>query len=378
MTIIFSGNIGRCCVGGSAWTNMQYLAGLTELGHEVYYLEECGEGSWVYNWDAEELTTDLDYPASYIRDCLTPLGLDGRWIYRAGKDSVGMPEEEFLAVCARADLLLIRAVPLTLWREEYAWPHRRAFIDVDPGFVQMDLARGHAGLAETVGRCESLFTIAQRIGAHDCVIPTAGYRWLKTLPPVSLSHWPLVDNLSASGFTTVMQWRGFRDVEFEGVTYGQKDREFPKFIDLPKHTREPLRIALTGAPPENLTMHGWEVTPGWIPSRTPWSYRDFIQKSRAEFGVAKHGYVRMRGGWFSDRSVCYLASGKPVLVEDTGLADWLSVGRGVVMFADLDEAVRGIASITGDYEEHCRTARAIAEEFFAAERVLSQLLEQLD
>jgi hypothetical protein len=373
--VIFSGSIGRCGVGGLAWMNMQYLAGLRALGHDVFYLEECGEGSWVYDWEAQQLTTDLAYPAAYVRDCLEPIRLAGRWIYRAGDRAEGMSAEDFRDVCAQADLLIVHAVPVSLWRPEYDRPRRRVFIDVDPGFTQMSLATGNAELAATLGRCELRFTIGQRFGAADCPVPTAGRHWLKTLPPVSLEYWQPAEDGPATHFTTVMQWRGFRDVVHGGVLYGQKDREFPRFAKLPRHTPQPFRVALTGAPPEDLARHGWEVVPGWVPSRTPWSYRRFIQESRAEFGVAKHGYVRMRGGWFSDRSVCYLASGRPVLVQDTGLADWLPTGKGVVTFDDVPGAVRGVEAINADYEGHCRAARRIAEEYFAAERVLPALLD---
>jgi hypothetical protein len=172
-----------------------------------------------------------------------------------------------------------------------------------------------------------------------------------------------------------MQWRGFRDVTYEGVVYGQKDREFPRYIDLPLHTAQPFRVALTGNPPYDLAAHGWEIVPGWIPTRTPESYRAFIEDSRAELSVAKHGYVQMRGGWFSDRSVCYLASGRPVLVEDTDLADWLPTGEGVVVFDDLDSALKGVELINRDYERHCSSARQIAENIFSTERVLPPLLE---
>jgi hypothetical protein len=375
MKIVFSGTIGRCGVGGLAWMNLQYLAGLRALGHDVVYLEECGPESWVYHWEQEQLTTDLDYPAAYVRDCLEPLGLVGRWAYRAGEQSAGLSPAEVRDACAGADLLLVHAQPLALWREEYTWPRRRTFLDVDPGFTQISLAEGQRDLAETAGRCDRLFTIGQRFGAADCPIPTAGRQWLKTLPPVALAHWPPAGDGPATHFTSVMQWRGFRDVTHQGVLYGQKDREFPRFADLPRHTDQPFRLALTGAPPGDLARHGWEVVPGWVPSRTPWSYRDFIRESRAEFGVAKHGYVRMRSGWFSDRSVCYLASGRPVLVQDTGLDDWLPTGAGVVTFGDVPGALRAVEAINADYAGHRRAARRLAEEFFAAERVLPPLLD---
>jgi hypothetical protein len=374
--IIFSGSIGRFPVGGHAWTQMQYLAGLHDLGHDVVYLEECGAESWVYDWDSAELTTDLAYPTAYIRSCLEPLGLGARWIYRAGDQAAGMATDEFLSFCEEADLLIVRAVPLALWRPEYMRPRRRAFIDVDPGFIQIDLLNGRADLVEMASRCERLFTIGQRIGAPDCPIPSAGRVWHKTVSPISLPYWPQASARDATHFTTVMQWRGFREVVHEGAVYGQKDKEFPRFLDLPRSTLQPLRVALTGAPPDDLIRHGWEVVVGWESSRTPWSYREFVQTSRAEFSVAKHGYVHMRGGWFSDRSVCYLASGRPVLVQDTGLADWLPVGEGIVTFRDPVEALDGIASINGDYERQCTAARRIAEEHFATGRVLPPLLDR--
>jgi hypothetical protein len=375
MIIILAGGIGRWAIGGHAWAEMQYLAGLQALGHDVYYLEECGEESWVYNWDTEATTTELGYPAAYVRDCLEPLGLKGRWIYRAGEESEGMGLGEFQDVCSEADLLIIRALPITCWRPEYDRPRRRIYIDADPGFTQVSLLNGDTELADTVERCERLFTFAQRIGAGDCIFPTGGRRWLKTLPPIALAHWPYAAGGPATHFTSVMNWRGFRDVVHEGVLYGQKDREFPKFLDVPRSTPQPFRLATTGDPPVNLAEHGWEVVPGWVPSRTPWSFRTFVQESRAEFGVAKHGYVRMRGGWFSDRSVCYLASGRPVVVQDTGLDDWLPTGEGVVTFRDPPEAVRAVEAINADYERHRRAARRLAERVFAAEQVLPPLLD---
>ena len=375
MIIIVSGSIGRLPYGGHAWIDMQYLAGLRDLGHDVFYLEECGEESWVYNWEEEGLTTEMTYPSAYVRACLELLGLEQRWIYRAGERSEGMSAEEFRDVCSMADLMLVRAVPLAAWRPEYELPRKRVFIDADPGFTQISLVKGHPELQATVERCGRLFTIGQRIGQPDCPIPTAGQEWVKTLPPISLRHWPWAEDGPATHFTSVMHWRGFREVEYEGVLYGQKDKEYPKFLDLPKLTTQPLQIALTGGDAVEMSRHGWQVVEGWRQSRTPESYRAFIQESRAEFGVAKHGYVLTRGGWFSDRSVCYLACGRPVLVEDTGLGEWLPVREGIVTFHDVPSALSGIESINADYEGHRRAARLLAEEYFATEQVLPRFLE---
>jgi hypothetical protein len=160
------------------------------------------------------------------------------------------------------------------------------------------------------------------------------------------------------------------------VRYGQKDREFPRFLALPTRTGQPFRLALTGAPPEPLEENGWEVVPGWEVSATPWSYQRFVQWSRAEFGVAKHGYVAMRGGWVSDRTLCYLASGRPALVQETGLSERLPTGKGLVTFTGPTSALAGIEQINDDHAGHCAAARALAEEYFAAERVLPLFLER--
>jgi hypothetical protein len=374
--VVFAGCIGRFPVGGHAWVDMQYLLGLQELGHDVYYLEDCGLGSWVYNWETEEVTTDLDYPTRYLRDCLEPICLGDRWIYRAGDRSVGMDLTEFIERCSDAGLFIVRASPIDIWRKEYDRPRRRIYIDSDPGFTQFRIHNGDPALCGTVERCHELFTVGQRVGLPDCPIPTVGRHWHRMLPPVSLREWVPAEGLPATHFTTVMQWRSYAEVEYEGIRYGNKNREFAKFIDLPRWSSQPFRIALTGARPEELSAHGWEVTVGWEDSFTPSSYRDLIRGSRAEFGVAKHGYVATRGGWVSDRSACYLGVGRPILVQDTGLGESLPIGEGIVTFDNLPEAVRGVEIVNADYERHRRAAKALADEYFSAPRVLTQLLER--
>lgn len=374
MTIIVAGTIGQSVTGGQAWASMQYLVGLRALGHEVYYLEDCGDHSWVYDWDLGDMTADMRYPASYVHECLKTIGFERRWIYRAGRRSEGMPLAEFLAVCEQASLLIMRAVPMWVWRPEYDRPARRIFIDVDPGFTQLNLAAGDEGLREALDRCEHLFTFGQRIGLPDCTVPTHA-PWLKTLPPVALPFWPVAGQRPATHFTSIMRWQvGMPDATHEGVSYGQKDLEFAQFLDLPRVSGQHFRLALIG-PEEWLREHGWETVPGEAATCTPDAYRAFIQRSRGEFGVAKHGYVLAQPGWFSDRSVCYLASGRPVLIQDTGLGAWLPVGDGVVTFTDLASAQAGLRRINDDYEHHRRAARHLAEEVFAAGRVLPPLLD---
>jgi hypothetical protein len=300
--------------------------------------------------------------------------LGERWIYRDNYRSLGMVLEDFMEVCARADLLIMRAAPLWDWREEYDRPRRRAFIDVDPGFTQISLANGDAGLAAGVGRAEKRFTYGCRMEAADCEIPEAGGPWIPTRTPVFLSEWPR-QNDAGEAWTSVMRWQGFKEVEYRGVRYGMRDREFPPYFELPGQTGAKFRMAQMGLEPGTLERHGWEVVAGEEVSRTVSSYREFIQQSRGEFSVPKQGYVKMKGGWFSDRSVCYLASGRPVLIEDTGLEDWLPVGRGLLTFANPMQAAAAIESVNADYASHQRAARQIAEEHFSTDRVLPDFLE---
>jgi hypothetical protein len=375
MLIVFAGSIGRSGVGGLAWAQMQYLVGFRELGHDVVYLEDCGEESWVYHWEEEGLTTDLKYPAAYVRDSLEPLGLQDRWAYRAGPQSEGLSIADIGDMCADADLLISWADHMGAWRPEYDLPKRRAFVDVDPGFTQIGLLQGDPDLTALIEHFDRLFTIAPGIGRPESEIPPTGIEWHHLWPPVALSHWPAAEEGAASHFTSVMKWRGFRDVEYRGRFYGQKDREFPTFIELPSLTDQPIRLAHLGADADELGAHGWEVVPGEVPSSTPWTFREFVQDSRAEFGIAKHGYVKLQDGWFSDRSVCYLASGRPLLLEDTGLERYLPIGEGIVLFRTVQEAVRGIEEINADYERHRGWARQMAEDYFATEKVLPRLLE---
>lgn len=374
MIIIFASAIGRFPIGGNAWSDLQYLLGLRALGHDVFYLEECGLESWVYNWQTEQFTTELDYPTNYVRNCLEPLGFANQWIYRAGDRSLGMDIDKFSNTCYKADLMIIRGSPISVWRDEYNLPQRRIYIDADPGFTQINIAGGNSELGNTIEHCDRLFTIGQRLGAEDCPIPTAGRDWLKTLPPVALPYWKWVED-DGTYFSSIMQWHSYRPVVYQGVSYGNKDREFLKFIDIPQLTKQAFRIALSGGFPHELFQHGWEVIQGWVASFTPESYQRFVQESRAEFGVAKHGYVATKGGWFSDRSVCYLASGRPILVQDTGLSDWLPLGEGIFTFCDQKEAANGIEAINADYERHRYAARRLAEEYFDSDKVLSSLLE---
>ncbi|MFW6039198.1 MAG: glycosyltransferase family 1 protein [bacterium] len=376
MLIVLAGSIGRLPVGGHAWVDMQYLLGLKALGHEVVYLEECGPESWVYDWHTQQLTNELDLPANYVRDCIEPVGFTGRWAYRAGDQIAGMSESQLDRMCAEADLFIVRGAPMPQWRDAYFKARRRVFIDSDPAFTQVHVARGNGELVDTVRHCQQHFTIGQRLGEADCPVPTCGLDWIRTVAPIVLDHWSVADPPpNDAPFTTVMQWHSYKSLEHQGVEYGNKNVSFPAFFDLPRHMHAPLLIAMTGRPAQDIEALGWRIVDGHVPSATPASYQRFIQQSRGEFSVAKHGYVNSRCGWFSDRSVCYLATGRPVVVQDTGLADWLDVGEGVVSFDDLTGAATGLDAVCADYDRHAAVARQLAKTMFDANLVLPALLD---
>jgi hypothetical protein len=200
-------------------------------------------------------------------------------------------------------------------------------------------------------------------------VPVGDFRWHKTWQPITLEHWR-TDHSPRDRFTTVMTWQieSFTDVG------GNKDQEFVRFIDLPAQTPQPFELAVNG-PQQLLRAHGWSTVDAMGVSRTLWDYREFIQRSKAEFGVAKHTYVATRSGWFSDRTECYLAAGRPALVQDTGWSDHLPHGEGLLGFSSLEEVRAGIDRINSDYQAHARRAAEIAREHFEASRVLRPLLD---
>jgi len=239
------------------------------------------------------------------------------------------------------------------------------------------------GQADVFAGHERHVTVAERIGKPDCTIPACGINWLTTRQPVVLEHWPVTDApIVHDGLTTLANWRGYGSIEHNGVHYGQKCHALREFITLPTLTTDPFLLAVAIDPDETRDLtafaaNGWRLADPSEVASTPSRYQCFIQSSRAEFGIAKSGYVASRCGWFSDRSVCYLASGRPVLAQDTGLAEHYPVGEGLLTFDSLDEAVAGVRAINCDYARHCKAAREVAEACFDSDIVLARLLGAL-
>ena len=369
MRIVLAGIIARYPYGGVTWCSLMYLLGLRALGHEVLYVEDTGE--CIYDPEQNALSLDPAYGLRYIHDALAPFGLGDRWSFiNYGGTHHGLSRRAVREYCASADLFVNLSGGAWFWREEYARIPRRVFIDSDPVFTQLAIAKGEGWYVDFFRGFDALFTFGANIGTPASNVPTNGFTWHKTWQPVVTDLWH-TDGLPAGNrFTTVMTWKveSFADVD------GNKDREFLRFLDLPARTRHDFELAING-PQSLLREHGWPTIDAMSVSRSLWDYRGFIQGSKAEFGVAKHAYVARRSGWFSDRTECYLAAGRPALVQDTGWTAHLPTEAGLIGFCTAEEAIDGLDRLTRDYALHARRAVDIARDCFDASRVLPRFLD---
>jgi hypothetical protein len=384
MKIVVTGLIATYPLGGVGWDYLAYVRGFRRLGHEVFYLEDTGQ--WLYDPRAGTFTADVSYNAAYLTDTLSRAGGEMRtcWSLRAPDGTYhGAPLARVARFCNSADLFL--NVSGACWlRDEYRGARRIAYLDSDPCYSQAKLLAVEQGSATedqaySVGLIRAhqcFFTFAENINDPSCAIPHCGLRWLPTRQPIVLDDWPFTFTPMARAYTTVMSWK--TDVtlpNLAGVTYGGKDVEFLKFIDLPARTNAHLEVALSGAAPRAaLQRRGWHLVDAYEQSRTLDAYHNYLRGSRAEWSIAKNAYVASRSGWFSTRSAAYLALGKPVVVQDTGLHARYPTGEGLFAFNGIAQAAAAIDHVESNYRHHCEAARALAEKEFAAETVLQRLL----
>jgi hypothetical protein len=369
LKILLAGMVaGDPCQGGATWAVLQYVAGLRALGHDVVLVEPVGV----------ERTAADPRIVPYFEGL--PL-LDGRaaLLDEAGGGTVGLPAGQLAAFAAEADLLL--NVSGMLRDERLLEPIPvRAFLDLDPGFNQV---WQEAGVEMGFDRHTHLVTVGGLVGSAECLVPTLGREWIHTLPPVALDHWPVVEpGARRRGFTTVGHWRSYGSIEHEGVSYGQRAHSLRELVDLPSRALGPFELALGIHPDETADLaglrdNGWVLLDPGEMAGSPADYRQFIGESTAELGVAKSGYVASHSGWFSDRSACYLASGRPVLAQDTGFSRLLPTGEGLLSFSTSAEAAAGAALIEADFERQSALARELAIEYLDSNAVLTRLIEAL-
>ncbi|HUI26990.1 MAG TPA: glycosyltransferase [Candidatus Kryptonia bacterium] len=381
--VIVSGYLVRCPLGGYAWQILHYLLGLQQLGFIPYFYEDNR-----HFWDCYDPTTRVmtDDPAAGVRlagEFFRRHGFATQWSFHDA-----LRERTFgLSATARAEVLDEARIVINLAGVNRVPPggprQRRAYIDLDPAFTQIKAAAGDRALRELLDDCQVHFTFGENIGRARCRVPLGGVTWHPTRQPVVLDLWTPQPPEAAAAFTTVGKWddQG-RDLEFEGETYAWRKRvEWMKFLDLPGRSGERFDVAMNveSIPDdfERMRRHGWGVRDPLAVSADPERYREFICRSKAEFTVAKDLNVRLATGWFSDRSACYLAAGRPVITQDTGFDDIFPTGAGLFSYRTLDEAVDAVQAIAGDYARQSAAARSLAAQYFSADVVLGKLLSAL-
>jgi len=353
------------------------VLGFQRLGHDVYVVEPISDGSV----QPPERPLDRSDNAAYFRHLVDRFGLAERAaLFRQGTtECIGVPHDRLRHLAGDADALVNIAGMLTDPALMELIPVR-VYLDLDPAFDQ--LWHVALGIDMHFEGHTHFMTVGQSIGSPSCAVPTAGRRWIPTLPPVVLSMWPVADRIEQDAWTTVGNWRGYGSVEHDGVFYGQKAHSLRRFMSLPRLTPERFVLAMAIHPDEipdveALTANGWELVDPHRLAGTPDAYRSFIQGSKGEFGIAKSGYVLSHCGWFSDRSACYLASGRPVIAQETGFSSFLPAGKGLFAFEETTDVLTAIEEVAADYHGNARAARLIAEEHLDSDHVLGGLLERV-
>ena len=377
LRIVVAGYIVRCPLGGMAWHHLQYLLGLARLGHHVTFVEDSGDAPWSC-YDPSRGVTDEDpsYGLRFTDRIMRQLGLT-RWAYYdSHRDQWHGPAADVVArVRSGADVLLDLGLvnPPRPWTSEIPLA---LTVDTDPVFNQIRHLSDPQRRARA-DRYDAHFTFAERVGRPEAYLPRDGFDWRPTRQPVVLDAWPATPAPPEAPFTTVMQWDSYPALEHAGRRFGMKSDSFGPFFDLPQRTRVPLELALGSrdAPRAELEAAGWRLRNPLVPTADPWKYRRYLRHSRGEFSVAKHGYVVASTGWFSERSANYLASGRPVVAQDTGFTDVLPTSEGLLAFSTADEAAAALEDVSADLARHGRAAREIARECFDSGKVLTRLLE---
>lgn len=382
LRLVVLGTMGRHPYGGPTWLYLNWLRGLAGLGHEVYYVEDTS--TWPYDPVQQARPRDCAYARRHIAGSLRRIGLDGRWALRvAGLDGAcwGMSETELTRLYRSCDALL-NVGGSELDERQLAAPFR-VYVQTDPVTAELRLAEGDEDTQRMFAAHHAIVTYGENYGAADCDVPLNGVPYRHTRQPIDLDLWPAARDASTEAYTTIGNYRQWGwHVEYKGELYKwSKHAEWERFLNLPRATGRVFEVALsslTAGDHRCLEEHGWCVRPAFELSLDVFgSYPEFIRSSRAAFTVAKDQNVRLRSGWFSEREACYLASGRPVITQDTGFGNVLPTGEGLFAVTDVAEAAAAVEEIEHDYPRHCRSARAIAKEFFDARTVAARLLRDV-
>jgi hypothetical protein len=381
--LVVIGTVASDPYAGMAWMHMQIAAGLLRLGHEVHYLETTS--SWPYDPIRQARVCSSDYSVPYLARVAEGFGLGDRWAYRrsySDKAWFGPSRHSAEDLLAHGDAVF-NVSGATRLAEEGLKVGRLVLFGTDPVYQEIAYANGQEDIVTLIEEHDDFVTYGENIGAPDCPVPPLPRLRSRTRQPVLLDLWES-GPASRDEFTTVCNFRQTgKDIVFRNQTYyWSKHHEFLKFVDLPSRTDQTLEVAtgfvsLDAGDRSALEAHGWQLTDAHAFTADPWPYRDYVRSSRGEFTVAKDQNVRLRSGWFSERSALYLASGRPVVSQDTGFGKFVPTGKGLFAVETADEAVDALDAINSDYDRHSRAARAIAEEYFRAETVLARVLDDL-
>jgi hypothetical protein len=375
LTIVVSGMVAADPhQGGATWAVLQYVLGLRELGHRVLLIDPIP----AERVGATGAALETSPSGQYFRNVTRDFGLEesAALLIAGSQTTVGLPYRRCEAITREAEVL-INISGMLHDENLLAKIPCRVYLDLDPAFIQCWHAQG---IDMHLDGHTHFVTIGQAIGEPNCPVPTCGRRWLKTLPPTILSRWPVAERIMHNALTTIGNWRGYGSVENRGVHFGQKAHSLRQFFELPARTPEEFLLAMAIDPGEvadlqQLDRWGWRRIDPALVAATPQAYQQFIQASKAEFGIAKSGYVASRCGWFSDRSTCYLASGRPVIAQNTGFPACLPTGAGLFAFRTSDDVMSAIDALHSDYHGHCRAARELAQTYFDSRKVLPRLLD---
>jgi len=382
--IVLLGAAAQMPFAGVWWQVRQYLEGFRRLGHDVHYVEDTG--NWPYDPERETVTDDASGAVQRLGLLMNDAGFTGRWAFvnPARKGEVwGLSARRLADVMARCEVLINLSGATVLGESHRAVPVR-IYLETDPVTPQLEIALGRRATIEFLAAHTHHFTFGERIGTPGCPVPVERFQYLPTRQPVVLDLWPpppWFPQPPPRGlrFTTIANWeQHHKDIVFAGNTYTwSKSVEFMKLLEVPSRVSARIELALALDDAETIDLlrrSGFEVKPAMPLSRDPDAYRDFITRSGGEFTAAKDQNVRMRSGWFSDRTATYLATGRPAVVQDTGFEDVLPTGEGLLSFHSAQEAIDGLERVAGDYVRHSRAARELAGTHFRAETVLWRLL----
>jgi len=371
--------VAQMPMAGIAWQALQYLVGLERLGYEAYYVENHGANP--YDPRANSVTMDCAYNVDYLKRALERFGLGERWAYWDAINDVyhGMARDKVFELLAGADAL-INLCGATRLRDEHMKCPVRIMVDTDPVYEQIKYAKADPAARAYLDAHTHFFTYGENVGGPDWIVPLCGVPWKPTRPPVVLDLWP-----EASGepdcFSTIATWENKgKNIDFEGESYvWSKHVNFVRFLDLPLRTGACFTMAMlppTEAVETEVTGKGWKLVDPRPVSAGLDAYGDFIRGSRGEFTVAKDIYVRPKSGWFSDRSVCYLASGRPVVTMATEFESFYPIGEGLFAYRDEAGAIEAVRAIKADYPRHARAARRIAAEYFGSDGVVGTMMRE--